>query len=646
MRAGTMVPTASDPPASTGGAAPYRPVAFGPYAADIEQRPDGCVVLRARDPLQACPERFTEHLVRWAAQRPGHTFLARRATGPLGMPGRPWHTLGYADTLDRVCRLAQALLDLGLSAERPLALLSGNDFEHALLTLAAMHVGIPAAPISPSYSLLDPQAARVAHAMARLTPGLVFAADGSAYAQALTRAVPAGVPLLLTRGALPGRGALRFGDLQATRPTAAVDAAHARVGGDTIAKFLFTSGSTQAPKAVVNTHRMLCANQQMYVQCYPFLEQMPPVLVDWLPWHHTAGGNSNLGLVLRNGGTLYIDEGKPTPDGMAETLLNLREVSPTAIYTVPKGLEVLAHDMQEDDVLRERVFERLQFIFAAGAAMPQAVVDLVDRLAVRTTGCRIPMTMGLGMTESAPFAVSHHRPGWQQGAIGLPAPGLELKLAPVGDKLEVRYRGPSITPGYWRQPELHAEAFDDEGFFRSGDAAAFIDPADLPRGLRFDGRIAEDFKLITGTWVNVAAVRARAMAQALPYVHDVVVTGDGRDSLGLLVFLAPVAAQLASAAGAAGAGLPAAALAAALATDPGVRAWAQQWLEALAAAASGSSNRVVRAMLMSVPPALGEITDKGSLNQRAVLKARADLVEALYAAVPDARVLRPAAPGG
>jgi feruloyl-CoA synthase len=613
----------------------YRPVAFGPYAANIEQRADGSLVLRAPDPLQPYPQRFTEHLLHWAAAQPGRTFLARRAPGPLGQPGRPWQELSYADTLRRVRGLAQALLDLGLSAERPLMLLSGNDLEHALLTLAAMHVGIPAAPVSPAYSLLDPQAARVAHAVALLKPGLVFAADGEAHAQALLQAVPARVPLLCTRGAVPGRHALRFSELEAMAPTAAVDQAHGRVDGDTIAKFLFTSGSTRAPKAVVNTHRMLCANQQMYVQCYPFLAQQPPVLVDWLPWHHTAGGNSNLGLVLRNGGTLYIDEGRPTPDGIAETLLNLREISPTAIYTVPKGLEVLAQRMQHDDALRERVFERLQFIFAAGAAMPQSVIDQVDDLAVRTVGCRIPLTMGLGMTESAPFAVSHHRPGWQQGAIGLPAPGLELKLAPVDGKLEVRYRGPSITPGYWRQPELHAEAFDDEGFFRSGDAAAFIDAADPQRGLRFDGRIAEDFKLISGTWVNVAAVRARAMAQALPWVHDVVVTGDGRDRLGLLVFLAPPAAQLASTPGTA---------AAELAADPGVRAWAQQWLDTLAAAGTGSSNRVTCALLMSEPPspARGEVTDKGSLNQRAVLLARADLVEALYAAAPDPRVLRAA----
>ena len=612
-------------------AAPYRPVAFGPYAARVEQRTDGSIVLEAHEPLGAYPARYTEHLVRWANETPQRTFLARRSTAT----GRPWVRLGYADALQRVRRLAQALLDLGLSVERPLAVLSGNDFEHALLALAAMHVGIPVAPVSPSYSQLDPNAARVRHAMTRLTPGLVFAADGEAFANAIAKAVPADVPVLITRGSLGDRAALSFETLQATAPTAAVDAAHARVDGDTIAKFLFTSGSTKDPKAVINTHRMLCSNQQMYAQCYPFLAQIPPVLVDWLPWHHTAGGNSNLGLVLRNGGTMVIDEGKPTPDGAAETMANLREVSPTAIYTVPKGLEVLVQQMEGDDTLRKNVFRDLRLVFAAGAAMPQSVIDRFDRLAVRTLGCRVPMTMGLGMTETAPFAVSHHRPGWAAGVIGLPAPGLSLKLAPVGGKLEVRYRGPSVTPGYWRQTELHAESYDDEGYFRSGDAATFIDAAEPQRGLRFDGRIAEDFKLISGTWVSVAAVRARAMADALPVVHDVVITGDGRDSLGLLVFLAPAAAQIAANAEAADS-------AEALAADAGVRAWAQRWLDALSASGTGSSNRIVRAMLMTEPPssARGEVTDKGSLNQRAVLQGRAELVESMYREHADPRVLR------
>ncbi len=609
----------------------YRDVAFGPYAADITTRADGCVLLRACEPLGPYPRRFTEHLVHWAARRPRQTFLAQRAAGPAGSPGRPWRRLSYVQAFEQATRLAQALLDLGLSADRPLAILSGNDLEHALLTLAALHVGIPVAPISPSYSRLDPQATRVVQALERLTPGLVFAADGAAYAPAIERAVPAEVPVLLAQGTLPGRATLSFEALLATPPTPAVGAAHARVDGDTIAKFLFTSGSTRAPKAVINTHRMLCANQQMYAQCYPFLEQVPPVLVDWLPWHHTAGGNSNLGLVLRNGGTLYIDDGKPTEAGIAETLLNLRDISPTAIYTVPKGLEVLAQHMAHDAALRRSVFAELRLVFAAGAAMPPAVIEQIDRLALQTVGARVPMTMGLGMTETAPFAVSHHRPGWRAGVIGLPAPGLELKLAPVDGKLEVRYRGPSVTPGYWRQPELRAQCWDDEGYFRSGDAAAFIEPAEPARGLRFDGRIAEDFKLVSGTWVSVEAVRARALAQALPYVQDVVVAGDGRDVLGLLVFLAPAARQLAS-----GPGAPAG--------DPGVRAWAQRWLDALAAAGTGSSNRVERVLLMDEPPsaAQGELTDKGSLNQRAVLRSRAALVEALYAEPGDPRVLRAA----
>jgi feruloyl-CoA synthase len=564
--------------------------------------------------LAPYPKRFTEHLQRWASERPEHTFLARRSANP----GRAWERLSYAQAMQRVLALGQALLNHGLSVERPLVILSGNDFEHGLLSLAAMHVGVPVSPVSPSYSLLDPAAARVVHAVQLLTPGLVYAASGSVFGRVIVQAVPAGVPVVLGQGSLPDGAphtVLSFQALQATAPTAAVDAAHARVDGDTVAKFLFTSGSTNAPKAVVNTHRMLCANQQMYAQCYPFLEEVPPVLVDWLPWHHTAGGNSNLGLVLRNGGSMYLDEGKPTADGAAETVANLRDIAPTAIYTVPKGLEVLVQHLQQDEALCRNVFSQLRLVFAAGAAMPGAVIDAFDQLAVQTTGFRIPMTMGLGMTETAPFAVSHHRPGWQAGVIGLPAPGLELKLAPVGDKLEVRYRGPSVTPAYWRQPELAAETYDDEGYLRSGDAALFIDDADRSRGLRFDGRISEDFKLISGTWVSVSGIRARALAHALPHVQDVVVTGDGRDTLGLLVFLSPGSQ----------------------ADNPAVWAWLQAWLDALAATGTGSSNRVLRAMVMTTPASskLGEVADKGSLNQRAVLKCRADLVETLYAAAPD-----------
>ena len=557
---------------------------------------------------------------------------AERATGEIQAPGRDGHL--QPEGLRIAVDLGEGLEVEGwvrVPRHDPRAVLQGDP--GGVIREA---VGVPVAPVSPSYSLLDPAASRVVHAVRLLTPGLVFAADGAAFARAIGVAVPDEVPVVLAEGHLPGRTALSFSRLQATLPTDQVDAAHAQVHGDTVAKFLFTSGSTQAPKAVVNTHRMLCANQQMYAQCYPFLETVPPVLVDWLPWHHTAGGNSNLGLVLRNGGTLYLDEGKPTPEGVHETVANLREISPTAIYTVPKGLEVLVQHMQQDILLRDNLLRELRLVFAAGAAMPQAVIDAFDQLAAQATGHRVPMTMGLGMTETAPFAVSHHRPGWAAGVIGLPAPGLDLKLVPVGGKLEVRYRGPSITPAYWRQPELQAVHWDEEGYLCSGDAAAFIDPAEPGRGLRFDGRIAEDFKLISGTWVSVNGVRARALAAAAPVVQDVVVAGDGRDSLGLLVFLAPAAAALAPE-------LPPPASPAALALHGAVRAWLQAWLDALAAAGTGSSNRIVRAVLMTEPPsaALGELTDKGSLNQRAVLQRRADWVQRLYDdAVQDPLVLR------
>jgi feruloyl-CoA synthase len=392
------------------------------------------------------------------------------------------------------------------------------------------------------------------------------------------------------------------------------------VSPDTVAKFLFTSGSTRMPKAVINTHRMLTSNQQMHTQCYPFLRDEPPVLMDWLPWHHTAGGNANMGTMLSNGGTLYIDAGKPTETGMSQTVANLREIAPTVYYTVPRGLEMLVEEMRRDASLREQFFSRLRLIFPAGAALPRPVQDAVEEMSMQVTGHKVPMTMGLGMTETAPFAISAHLPDWQAGVIGLPAPGVEVKLVPVGDKLEIRYRGPSITPGYWRQPELTREAFDSEGYFCSGDAATFLQPNAPDQGLRFNGRIAEDFKLSSGTWVNVGALRAAVLVAGAPYVQDVVLTGHDRDVLGMLVFLTADARQL---------------------SDAQLQAWLRGLLEQLAARAGGSSQRIVRALILEQPPSIaaGEVTDKGSINQRAVLQARPAAVEMLYAPVRDARVV-------
>ncbi|WP_420224983.1 feruloyl-CoA synthase [Pigmentiphaga litoralis] len=602
---------------------PLRPMRFGPYAADVTQRPDGVWLLRSTDPLQPSPARVTDLLVHWAQRTPTATFLAKRdAAGQ-------WRHLSYGDALARVRQLSEALLQRGLSEDRPLLILSGNDLEHALLGLAAMHVGLPYVPLSPAYSLLATDGAKVRHAVELLTPGMVFAADGGAFSRAILNAVPEDVEIVVTHGEVPGRACTSFADLQATVTTARVDAAHAAVTESTIAKFLFTSGSTRMPKAVINTHGMICSNLQMYTQCYPFMGEDTPVLVDWLPWHHTAGGNHNFGLVLYHGGSLFIDDGKPTDDGFAETLRNLRDVSPTVYYSVPKGMELLTRAMRGDSALRTSFFSRLRLIFPVGAALSRALQVAIDDHAVAACGYRIPMTMGLGMTETAPFAISAHLPDWVAGKIGLPAPGVTVKLAPHGNKLEVRYQGPNVTPGYWRQPDLTADAFDDEGFFCSGDAARFEHPAQPAQGLVFDGRIAEDFKLSSGTWVNVGDVRASLIAAGAPHLMDAVITGQDRHELGALLFLhAPSLAHWT-----------------APGNESGLSDWVQGVLDTCAARAQGSSFRVCRAMVMTQPPslALGEMTDKGSINQRMVLARRADLVEQLYQDPAGACVFRPGA---
>jgi feruloyl-CoA synthase len=420
----------------------------------------------------------------------------------------------------------------------------------------------------------------------------------------------------------------------ATDPTAAVDAAHAAVGPDTIAKFLFTSGSTKLPKGVINTQRMLCANQQQILQCFPTLGEEPPVLVDWLPWNHTFGGNHNVGLTIYNGGTLYIDEGKPVPALVGETLRNLREIAPTVYFNVPKGFEEIANALEVDTVLRERFFSRVKMLFFAGAGLSQPVWDKLDRMAELACGERIRMLTGLGMTESGPFAICANGPIVRSGVVGLPAPGVEIKLVPVDGKLEVRYRGPNITPGYWRAPEQTAEHFDAEGWYASGDALKYLDPAQPQLGLMFDGRIAEDFKLSTGTFVSVGPLRARVIAAGDPCVQDVVVTGLNHDDIGLLIF--PRLDSCRALAGLA----PDAPVAAVLEEGP-VRHFFQHLVDQMYASGTGSATRVARAMVLAKPPSidLGEITDKGSINQRAVLAHRAALVDALYAGTDPSIIL-------
>ncbi|MGH8708760.1 MAG: AMP-binding protein, partial [Burkholderiales bacterium] len=494
-----------------------------------------------------------------------------------------------------------ALLERGLSAERPLAILSENSLEHLLLLLGALHVGVPCAPVSPAYSLLSTDHAKLRRVMALATPGLVYAQDEARYARAVAAAVPEGTEVMY--GAVPEAGA-----------SAKVDEAHARTGPDTIAKFLFTSGSTGEPKAVINTQRMWCANQQMLAQALPHLAAVPPVLVDWLPWHHTAGGNHNIGIVLYNGGTLYIDAGRPQPGLIETTVRNLREVAPTVYFNVPRGYEALLPFLRADRTLRRTFFSRLGLMQYAAAVLPQPIWKAYEELALATCGERILWITGYGATETAPFVMSTNRGATRAGTVGLPVDGVEMKLAPANGKLEARFRGPSITPGYWRDPDLTREAFDDEGYFRTGDALRFLDPDDPAQGLEFDGRIAEDFKLTTGTWVSVGPLRARVIAAGDPWVQDAVIAGHDRGEVCALVIPRP------------GAHAP----------D------LQRLLDALAARSTGSSSRIARALLLAAPLSIdaGEITDKGSVNQRAVLAARADLVEMLYTEPYDPQVLR------
>jgi feruloyl-CoA synthase len=434
------------------------------------------------------------------------------------------------------------------------------------------------------------------------------------------------IELVMTDGRVEGRAVTPFDALLGTAPGAAVDAAHAQVGPDTIAKFLFTSGSTRVPKGVINTHRMLCSNQQMLCQAMAFLADEPPVLVDWLPWNHTFGGNHNTGITIYNGGTLYIDDGKPTAQGIGETLRNLREISPTVYFNVPKGFEEIVAAMRSDDVLRQSLFARVKAFMFAGAGLSQPVWDELDRIAEQTIGERVPMITGLGMTETAPSCTFALRAGdVRSGHIGLPCPGVEVKLVPAGGKTEIRFRGPNVMPGYWRLPEATAHAFDEEGFYRTGDAVKWIDPADPRKGLMFDGRIAEDFKLSTGTFVSVGPLRARIIAAGAPCVQDAVITGIDRDDVGMLVFpRLDECRKLAAIGDDVGAGE--------VLRHPVVRAHFQSLVDRMWREGTGSASRVARAHVMSVPPSIDrdEVTDKGSINQQAVLRQRAALVEALY----------------
>ena len=608
---------------------PVRPVRVASLKADLDRRPNGVVYVRSPEPLGPYPRRVTDRLEHWAARTPEHIFLAQR-----GLGGQ-WQTTNYAQALARVRRLARGLLDNGLSEQKPLIILSGNSVEHGLLALAAMYAGIPYAPIAPAYSLAVEDFTALSYVWQNLGPAMVFVDEGAKFERSLKGVMRGDTKVVFHSSRPEGIPGISLAELECADPSTAVDEANRSTRPETIAKILYTSGSTGLPKGVITTHRMLCSNQQMLCEVLQFLADKPPVLCDWLPWNHTFGGSHNFGIALHNGGSLYIDSGKPTKESFGETIRNLREIPPTVYFNVPKAYEMLVEHLRADRDLRRTFFSRLECLFFAAAGLSQHVWDHLQDLAFETCGEEILVVTGLGATESSPYALSTGFDGAAAGHVGLPVPGVELKLVPVEEKFEARLRGPSITPGFWGRADLNRAAFDEENYYCLGDAVRFLDPDDPVKGFLFDGRLNEDFKLSSGTWVRVGPLRMRLLAHFGVLAQDVVVAGPDREFPTALFFPAiDVCRKLCAT-------LPEHAPPAEVLVRPEVRAVFRERLESFAATSRGSSTRLQRAVLLDRPPSIEvqEITDKGTINQKAVLKNRGALVEDLYREPVPAHVL-------
>lgn len=606
---------------------------------EVERRSDGALLLRNAIPLGEYPRCLGDLLLANADARPKQVFLGERVAGP----GSEWRTITWAAAYRKVRSLAQALLDLGAGPQRPLLLLSGNSIAHALLTLAAMHVGVPAVPVSVAYSLMSGDFAKLKAIASQITPGIVFVEHHKPFAAALAAAGLAQLPTICcdeqpgAHADKPHREAAaaaqkleRFDDLTQLAATELVDRRFAALGPDSVAKILFTSGSTGLPKGVINTQRMLCSNQAALAQVWPFLAKRTPIICDWLPWNHTFGANFNFNLILMHGGTLWIDAGKPAPGGFEATLANLRELSPTLYFNVPRGFDLLIPELERDAELRERFFAQLDVLFYAAAALPQNLWSRLEGLALAARGHRVLMVSAWGSTETAPCSTAVYWPIERAGVIGNPMPGTEIALLANGDKQELRVRGANVTPGYWRDGAMTAAAFDSFGFYCIGDAGKLADPERPERGIVFDGRVTEDFKLNSGTWVHVGKLRLEVISACEPLVQDCVITGHDRRELGVLLFPNLAACRACAA-------LDGDASAREIIDNPRVRDAIANALAEHNRHSPGSSTQFTRALLLVEPPSIdaNEITDKGYINQRAVLTHRATLVEALYADDPD-----------
>ncbi len=591
---------------------------FAEPSVEAIRRNDGTILLRSPMPLAASARCTGEWLEHWARQAPERTFLAERC-------GETWTRLSYREALAQVRAAAAWMLAQGLGPTRPLAILSDNSIAHAMLSLAAQYVGVPVSAISPAYSLMSTDHEKLRAMMRLLDPGAIFVAQREPFARALA-AIDGHHDAAIIAGDGDAATSVPLQSVIATRTGTEVDSAFAAVTPDTVAKLLFTSGSTGQPKAVINTQRMLTTSQQAKAQLWTFLGEIEggPVIVDWLPWSHTFGANHNFNLVLSQGGSLYIDAGKPAPGLFETSLANLRSVVPTVYFNVPRGFDMLVGALKSDGQLRQDFFSGVKCIFYAAAALPQNLWDALNELCQATTGRPAPLISAWGATETSPLATDCHFFAERAGNIGVPIPGTELKLVPAGEKLEIRVRGPNVTPGYWRAPELTAAAFDEEGFYKIGDAVKFADPDRPERGLFFDGRITEDFKLSSGTWVNVGALRLAGIAALAPLAQDIVIAGHGTDEVHFLIVPNLPACRVT-------AGLPDTAPVTEVLAHQAVREAVARGLAKLRADAVGSSRFATRALLITEPPSLdaGEITDKGYINQRAVLARRAELVATL-----------------
>ena len=609
-------------------ATPYREVAFFGPEVVLGRTPDGAILLRSAEPLGSHDATMGQWLERWGMRTPRSTFLVeQRESGEV--------SIDYGEARRRVLRIAEGLLKYELSAERPLVILSTNGIDHALLMLAALHIGAPHSPIAPAYALQTGDLTKLMRSLELLTPGLIVVEDGEAYrAAAETIAARMSVPILAFRNPQGAVGSWQALEGDGSRQ-ADVQRAFDAVRPETIAKFLFTSGSSGVPKAVINTHGMLCASAKMQQVIAPFFLDEPPVMVDWLPWNHTAGGNSDFNIVLSNGGTMYIDPGKPTPELIGKSVALLRRISPTIYFNVPMGFEALLPYLRSDSQLNATFFRKMRYLWYAAAAMQPSTWAALEALAIAATGERVLILSGLGMTETSPLALFGNKVANGPGVVGIPGPGMDLKLVPHGDQLEARYRGPNVTPGYWRDAAATRAAFDDEGFFLSGDLLAWADENRPEAGLTFEGRISEDFKVSSGTKVAAGALRLSALFLLGPLAKDVVIAGEGRNDVRMLIF--PDWAACAKAAGFDPARSPAE-----LAAADSVKRLFRGPIAELTAKGSGNSNRVVAGMLVPEAPSAadGELTEKGTINGRRLLRNRPELLDALYSEAGDERVIR------